>query len=181
MKHNRIIQHLLAFFVLTIFSGVFSASAQNDSIYIAGRLKEALGKTDLIDGWAVMLDSKGNPKDTVKTDQGMSYINGEIIKQSYFGFRIPKTDSIYNIELGCPKYTSKIISYEVKDVGKRETHRTIPTVYLDRAPKELDELTVTATKIKFYNRGDTIVYNADAFELAEGSMLDALIEQLPLV
>ncbi len=179
MKHNRIIQHLLAFLVLTILVGGFSASAQNDSIYIAGRLKEALGKTDLIDGWAVMLDSKGNPKDTVKTDQGMSYINGEIIKQSYFGFRIPKTDSIYNIELGCPKYTSKIISYEVKDVGKRETHRTIPTVYLDRAPKELDELTVTATKIKFYNRGDTIVYNADAFELAEGSMLDALIAQLP--
>lgn len=40
-------------------------------------------------------------------------------------------------------------------------------------------MSVTATKVKFYNRGDTIVYNADAFQLAEGSMLDALIEQLP--
>lgn len=28
-------------------------------------------------------------------------------------------------------------------------------------------------------KGDTIVYNADAFQLSEGSMLDALIEQLP--
>ena len=28
-------------------------------------------------------------------------------------------------------------------------------------------------------RGDTVVYNADAFQLAEGSMLDALIQQLP--
>lgn len=40
-------------------------------------------------------------------------------------------------------------------------------------------MTVTATKVKFYNSGDTLVYNADAFMLAEGSMLDALIQQLP--
>ena len=33
--------------------------------------------------------------------------------------------------------------------------------------------------MKFYYKGDTLVYNADAFKLAEGSMLDALIQQLP--
>ena len=180
MRHIYLtIRYVLAFLLLSLSCGGFSASAQNDSIHILGRLKESLGKTDLIDGWAVMLDSEGNPKDTVRTNQGMRYFNGEYIKQSYFGFRVPRTDSIYNIQLGCPKYTTKTISFEVKDVGKRETGRTIPTVFLERAPKELDELTVTATKIKFYNRGDTIVYNADAFELAEGSMLDALIAQLP--
>ncbi|MDE6638102.1 MAG: hypothetical protein K2K32_07705, partial [Muribaculaceae bacterium] len=180
MRHNYLtIRFILTSLLLTVACGAISAASHNDSIYISGRLKESLGKTDLTDGWAVLLDSNGNPKDSVKTDQGMRYINGEIIKHSHFGFRVPRTDSIYNIELSCPKYTPKIISFEVKDIGKRETHRTIPTVYLERAPKELDELTVTATKIKFYNRGDTIVYNADAFELAEGSMLDALIAQLP--
>ena len=40
-------------------------------------------------------------------------------------------------------------------------------------------MTVKATKVKIYTRGDTVVYNADAFQLAEGSMLDALIRQLP--
>lgn len=40
-------------------------------------------------------------------------------------------------------------------------------------------MTVTATKVKFYNKGDTLVYNADAFVLFEGSMLDALVRQLP--
>jgi hypothetical protein len=39
----------------------------------------------------------------------------------------------------------------------------------------LKEVVVQATKVKFYLNGDTIVYNADAFQLAEGSMLDALI------
>ena len=53
-------------------------------------------------------------------------------------------------------------------------------IYLKRERSHnLNEVSVTATKVKFYNRGDTIVYNADAFQLAEGSMLDALIEQLP--
>ncbi len=180
MRHNYLaFRILLVFLLFSVSCGVIFAASPGDSIYISGRLKESLGKTDLTNGWAVLLDSQGNPKDSMKTDAGMSFINGEVIKMSFFGFHVPRTDSIYNIELSCPKYTSKIISYEVKDIGKRETRRTIPTVYLERAPKELNELTVTATKIKFYNRGDTIVYNADAFELAEGSMLDALIAQLP--
>ena len=58
--------------------------------------------------------------------------------------------------------------------------RNVPTVYLMRSMKgQLNEVTVTATKLKFHYKGDTLVYNADAFRLAEGSMLDALIEQLP--
>ena len=43
----------------------------------------------------------------------------------------------------------------------------------------LNEVTVTATKVKMYYKGDTLVYNADAFNLPDGSMLDALIRQLP--
>lgn len=43
----------------------------------------------------------------------------------------------------------------------------------------LGEATVTATKVKMYYKGDTLVYNADAFKLPDGSMLDALIRQLP--
>ena len=43
----------------------------------------------------------------------------------------------------------------------------------------MKEVTVTASKVMFYHRGDTVVYNADAFQLAEGSMLDALVRQLP--
>ena len=44
---------------------------------------------------------------------------------------------------------------------------------------KLKGATVKATKVKIYSKGDTIVYNADAFQLSEGSMLDALIRQLP--
>ena len=45
--------------------------------------------------------------------------------------------------------------------------------------KKLKGVTVKATKIKFYSKGDTIVYNADEFNLPEGSMLDNLIKSMP--
>lgn len=43
----------------------------------------------------------------------------------------------------------------------------------------LKEVTVTATKVKMFYKGDTLVYNADAFQLPDGSMLDDLVRQLP--
>ena len=43
----------------------------------------------------------------------------------------------------------------------------------------LDEVVVKATKIKMYLKGDTLVYDATAFQLPEGSMLDDLIRQMP--
>lgn len=45
--------------------------------------------------------------------------------------------------------------------------------------RELDEVTVQATRVKMVMKGDTIVYDASAFQLSEGSMLDELVRQLP--
>ncbi|MCM1484023.1 MAG: hypothetical protein NC043_06785 [Muribaculaceae bacterium] len=45
--------------------------------------------------------------------------------------------------------------------------------------KRLDEVTVRTTRVKMVMKGDTMVFNADAFNLQEGSMLDALVRQLP--
>ncbi|MCM1373054.1 MAG: outer membrane beta-barrel family protein [Bacteroides sp.] len=45
--------------------------------------------------------------------------------------------------------------------------------------RDLKEVTVTASKIRMVVKGDTVVYNADAFQLAEGSMLDGLLKLLP--
>lgn len=47
------------------------------------------------------------------------------------------------------------------------------------ATKKLDEVTVTASKVKMVMKGDTLVYDATAFRMADGSMLDGLIRALP--
>ena len=56
----------------------------------------------------------------------------------------------------------------------------VPTLKLLRTMEMmLNEVEITATKIKMFYRGDTLVYDATAFKLPEGSMLDDLIRQMP--
>lgn len=83
------------------------------------------------------------------------------------------------LEVVCPKYETLLIPIDSKNLSRKKDVLFLDYIALTREPKALKEVTVTASKVKFYNRGDTIVYNADAFITAEGSMLDALIKQLP--
>ncbi len=50
---------------------------------------------------------------------------------------------------------------------------------MSRTATSLGEVMVNASRILMVNRGDTIVYNATAFNLTSGSMLDALVRSLP--
>ena len=88
----------------------------------------------------------------------------------------------YIVRLTNPQYQTTTMRFKLK-VRKQDNSYSIGEIKMRRKPVSrtiaLGEATVTATKIKFYNKGDTLVYNADAFNLAEGSMLDALVEQLP--
>lgn len=64
--------------------------------------------------------------------------------------------------------------------SKRNTILGIGTLWMKKVKtRQLKEAVVRATHIKMVTRGDTVVYDAAAFDLAEGSMLDALVAQLP--
>jgi len=74
---------------------------------------------------------------------------------------------------------------KVKKPGSRVVYLRLDPVVMPRDLRmreknlNLNEVTVTATKLKMVHKGDTIVYNADAFQLGEGSMLDQLVKALP--
>ena len=124
-----------------------------DSVQIAS------GKT--MTSW--LTGSTGNFKETIVPD-----------------FTIPNVDGSkkYVLEITADRYEPLYVDIDQSKLGKREGTLNLGRLDLKKT-LSLEEVTVTATKLKFYNRGDTIVYNADAFRLAEGSMLDALIAQLP--
>lgn len=98
-----------------------------------------------------------------------------------FSVPLPKPGS-YLLRVEVAGYQPKTVAFEVKRFYKNESSidRERP-IYLQRLPKErtLDEVTVKATRIKFFQNGDTLVFNADAFEMPDGSLLDALIRNLP--
>lgn len=99
------------------------------------------------------------------------------------GFSVELSDSInrYILIASHEGFEPHSETLDLSLPGKRQYELKLKPIYLSPAGKttELDALMVKATKVKFYNKGDTIVYNADAFILPEGSMLDALLEQLP--
>jgi hypothetical protein len=65
------------------------------------------------------------------------------------------------------------------EMANRVAEQYVEDIKLEPDEKVLDEVVVKATKIKMVNKGDTLVFDATAFNLSEGSMLDALIRQLP--
>lgn len=110
---------------------------------------------------------------------GMMQQGEKITYFANFSITIPKPGN-YLLRVSYKGYETLYQPLSITKFYSREFYRKIPPIYLKRAmEKELKGVTVSATKIKFYNKGDTIVYNADAFQLGEGSMLDALIRQLP--
>lgn len=109
-------------------------------------------------------------------------------RQGGFEFTVTEPGR-YIIHCSHPEYEESYTDVDLTRFYKHETYRLgikcmmqhvqpkPPTEEND--PFELGEVVVKATKVKFYMDKDTLVYNADAFNLTEGSMLDVLIRQLP--
>lgn len=75
-------------------------------------------------------------------------------------------------------FKTKYKKVEVR-MADKVAEQWVDDIMLEEDSNTLGEVVVKATKIKMVMKGDTIVYDASAFNLGEGSMLDALIRQLP--
>lgn len=150
----------------------------NRKIEIVGHVLESVGKTPLQGTMVRLLDAKGEVIDSTKTSGGRQ--TGSVITYlSRYSFYVPRNvETRYTIEADADGYDPGYIEVKIENLGRREMKKELPDICLMRA-RLLDEVTVTATKVKFYHKLDTLVYDASAFQLAEGSMLDALVSQLP--
>lgn len=84
----------------------------------------------------------------------------------------------YTLHLTADGHEDAYKTFKVSN--RRNTLLGLGTLYMKKERhQQLRGVTVQATRIKMVTRGDTVVYDAAAFELAEGSMLDALVAQLP--
>lgn len=173
------LQKTILIFCSLLALSCLSASAQGKGkLRITGTVFENLGKTPLQGAAVRLLDAKGTVIDSTKTSGRSQY--GSVIKNNAaFFFDVPRTEGVrYTIEAEALGYDPGYMDVKINDLGYREKVKELPTIYLVRA-RQLEEVTVTASKIKFYHKLDTLIYDASAFQLAEGSMLDALVTQLP--
>ena len=132
-------------------------------------------KVELLGEDSVLIDS------LTATRQYMGYYMGEkhVWETAEFSFTVPAIPARYIFRITREDYRTVCYNYVLDRVGRREVSRNLSPFYLHKESKTLQEVTVTASRVRFYYKGDTIVYNADEFHLAEGSMLDGLLRQLP--
>lgn len=106
-------------------------------------------------------------------------VRGQLVRKSIFIFPEVERNKRYILEFTRENYEPLYLDLDPATVSSRVGNMNLGKIYMRRMAKMLDEVVVKASKVMFYNKGDTVIYNADAFVLAEGSMLDALIRQMP--
>ena len=157
----------------------YKPKADTRQLRLSGKVYDYVTHLELPHSTVRLLTADGQPIDSCEAISFTQYGNNPPIEHSDFAFRVPARPANYIIQASYVGFKPTNMPYELKDIYRREQQRELPPVYMKRESRMLQEVVVTATKVQFYYKGDTLVFNADAFELAEGSMLDALVRQLP--
>lgn len=154
---------------------------KTDSIYFLCKVADAFTGDYIKDGEVDILSTDSTflckGRWTYSDSNGKieaSLVAGKLPNNNKYILRLTHKDYVttyHALSLRLPKRSDDIY-YPTEKILMRK----LPMRQKERT---LGEAVVTATKIKMVMKGDTIVYNADAFQLSQGSMLDALIEQLP--
>ena len=158
---------------ILMLTAILSVSAQ-DTNMASGSIRDAFLKTPLPD-----------VKLTLMTEDSTFIKNVEVVKATKASTGEIEYTMFYTaVECG-KKYLLRGLQEGYEDAWlsfKSPMVKNVPFNAGDmelRKVRNLKEVSVTATKVKMFYKGDTLVYNADAFQLPDGSMLDDLVRQLP--
>ena len=153
------------------------------TIKLSGTVYDARTHEGLMDAKIELRAEDSTLIDSVRARQSGFYYDGSGREVDYdmarYNIEVPALTRHYIFRISMDDYRTVCYNYVVDRVGRRETLRNVSPFYLHKISKTLQEVTVKASRVRFYFRGDTIVYEASQFQLAEGSMLDALLRQLP--
>ncbi|MCM1141173.1 MAG: outer membrane beta-barrel family protein [Muribaculum sp.] len=171
---------LAVYFLILICCSSVAAKAA-DQITIQGHVYDRANDTEVFEAKARLMNAQDSTifAETNAEGEFDGPIKGQIVKKSIFYFFEVDRSKKYILELTRSGYEPVSLEIDPATLSNRLGNMNLGKIYMKRMPKMLDEVVVKASKVMFYNKGDTVIYNADAFVLAEGSMLDALIRQMP--
>ena len=172
---NAIFSFLIGMFCLGVLNAQTVLDKQSSrQVDFYGQVKDDFTGADL-PAYVVLMKSDSTVIDTTTastefSDAGFYFFSKYIEKGTYM---VKASLEGYD-----DAYAEKKIQYVGRNVAFEfpliKMHRKI-----DSYIHELDEVNVTGTLVKLIHKGDALVYNAQAFKVPDGSMLDGLIRQLP--
>lgn len=180
-------QLFLTMFIAMLLASAFaqtkadnnSATKKERTTVLWGHIKDTFTKVG-IKGVKITLMTE----DSTVVDTCIAWRNGYQSNDFCYNFKIPAKQEHYIIRATHPDYYDTYVNYAIKYVG-RNRYFDAPWHFMKRRTANdyeggtLGEVTIKATRVKIAYRGDTIIYDASAFKLPDGSMLDALVRQLP--
>lgn len=174
---------LLCWALLLLFTQALPQTAHHKkerNVDIYGRVVDSFTHLCVLDAKITIMTSDSVMVDTCRT---ATWNKEAIHPDAYFYLRKKLSEDTYIFKIEHPDYQTTYINHELLFKG-RQSSIALDDMPIQRKRMEdkehtLDEVVVKSTKIKMVMKGDTLVFNAEAFNLPQGSMLDALIRQLP--
>lgn len=163
------LHHIISFTLLTLVSLPCLAAKGHK---VTGRCFDNFTNEPVVGATAVLMTSDSVAIDTTVTTQNGSWPN----LGGTYHFTCGKTGR-YIVKVTAVGYDDTYQQFTIH--SRREEEVWVKAIRMDKSVSMLPEVTATASKIKMVMRGDTVVYNASAFQLKDGSMLEELIRQLP--
>lgn len=184
MKLKNLILILIGIFVVMPQSSLAQEKTNKPKkqrdIRIYGRVVDSFTNLAVLSTKITLMSS-----DSIMIDTCTNYTWNEdaVHPDAYFYMQDKLSEGTYIFKIEHPDYKTTYVNRNLQ-FNTRNTDISFENIPIKRKGIEdkeqmLDEVVVKSTKIKMVMKGDTIVFNADAFKLPEGSMLDALIRQLP--
>ena len=176
MKEKAKVLVMMALLWMVQFATIYAQADKKTMIY--GNVKD-LATRRVIEGVTVdvmRLDSTIIVQGTTRSGGKMMHTNNQLVN-TFLNIKQRIRNERVLLRFTHPEYAT--LYHELKLMGQRESLFCFGDILLRREYYQLDEVAVEATKIRMVAGKDTLVFNASEFQLAQGSMLDGLILQLP--
>lgn len=176
-RATSMILTLLSVFIYAASAGAANTSPKIQDFRVEGYITNMITGAPLTEAMTVEILQAADS--TVIATGTSHYSTPGSGARNFFNISAKGDGKLFILRLSHPDFATVTKDFTPKshlyDAGTTEMRRlsTFEKNHL------LGEVTVTASIVQFVNKGDTIQYNADAFKLAQGSMLDALLERMP--
>lgn len=152
-------------------------AVQKDSIFICQFVRDSFTQYGVRNAFVTVMNLEGGVLDTLRTQPGKGSHDAQV-----WQLAVPRRNTTFRIRVEHTEYETNEMTVEMKKPARLNSFR-FPDMLLKRifVDKEvgLDEVTIQTTRVKLYYKGDTIEVDARAFKLAEGSMLESLVRNVP--
>ena len=163
--------------IIALVALVAPQAVHGQTITLVGQVQDVFLKRPLVAKISVYeTDSTTCVLDSVHVEK-IEDGDGDIMIAPYYA-PVKAAPHDYLIRAELPGY--EVAWQKVSVTNTTEKELSVPLIKMRRARHiTLNEVVVTATKVKMFYRGDTLIYDATAFNMPDGSMLDDLIRQMP--